>query len=349
MAAVVVLVASSAQDARAWCQALSVSPPAGVCTPRCMRPSDFPASDGVVALAWTHGCSPWTLHPDGTPDLPRETVEATIARAFATWTEIDCGGGPVGFVTPMQVAPDARCGYRDHALDGPNVNTITFAADWSGRLNSPRAFAFTHTWYNTRTGEIYGADMELNDERRTWTVCPDAGCPDDQRVDLENVLAHEVGHWLGFGHSAESEDSTMSGCSDAGEVLKRDLTDDDRAGLCELYAAGLDSTCDVPTEAPSTCSFLGRACDPARAAATCNSGYCVDLGAGPECTVPCGDDPAQCPDGFACVEAPGGGQLCAQQGCGCRAVGGRGPRGLAWLGLLGLLAALRRRAQTTSL
>lgn len=341
----VALLATASGRARAWCQSLSVTSAASPrCDAPCLTLDDFTDAEieeqGVVPLAWRQPCVEWTLHPRGTDDMPRADVEAAIARSFEVWTGASCGADPVGFVVTRRDPPDLLCEYIDHAPGGPNANVIVFADDWSARFNPPRAFALTSTWFDPGTGEILGVDLELNDERRTWTVCPAAGC-DDGRVDLENVLVHELGHWFGLAHSPESEAATMWACSDVGETLKRDLEDDDRAGWCALYEAGLGASCREEGDAPRVCRFLGDECDPMRPAATCESGYCEDLGAGPECTIPCDEDPAVCPGGFACVDAEGGSR-CAATGCGCHAA--PASPSPAWALALAVAAALRRRA-----
>ena len=56
-------------------------------------------------------------------------------------------------------------------------------------------------------------------------------------MDLENVFAHELGHYLGLAHSTEAE-ATMFASAVAGETLKRDLAADDVEGLCAAYPPG---------------------------------------------------------------------------------------------------------------
>lgn len=340
--------------ASAWCQSLSVTQATGRCDAPCLTLDDFTPEEieelRVVPLAWREPCVGWTLHPRGTEDLPREQVQAVIASSFARWTELDCGGGPVGFRVEERALPGLICDYVDFDRGRPDANVILFAEDWSERRNDPRAFALTTTWFDVPTGEILGADMELNDERRAWTVCPDEGCRDG-RVDLENVVVHEVGHFFGLAHSPDDADATMWACAEAGDTNKRDLEADDAAGWCAIYEGALEETCSPPPggEVPLRCSFVGDSCAE-RVPTAC--GYCEDLGSGPVCTLPCGADPGVCPDGFACEPlGPGGADRCVATGCACRI----GPTGSAspgwispwWIALgLALLAQRRRRRRS---
>src|SRR5690606_24022962 len=87
------------------------------------------------------------------------------------------------------------------------------------------------------TGEILDVDMEINERQGPFAICPPEGCPGMERVDLENVVTHELGHYFGLAHSADP-DATMYAFSVAGETIKRDLADDDIAGICEIYPPG---------------------------------------------------------------------------------------------------------------
>lgn len=331
----------------AYCQSLSVvDASASVCGAPCLTLRDFTPEEieerRIVPLRWERPCVTWTLHPDGTGDLPRADVVGAIERSFAAWTDTTCDGSPVGFEVTQRDVPDLRCRYIDHVLGEPNVSAILFAQDWAGRFNPPSAFALTNTWFDARTGEILGADLEINDERRAWAICPPEGCSDG-RADLENVLVHEIGHWFGFAHTPDDELATMWACSDIGETIKRDLAADDIAGWCDLYADGLSGECPEEGDAPLECRFVGDECDPMRPSATCESGYCEDLGRGSfECTIPCAlDDPLSCPEATECQEMTSGDLRCVSSGCGCRVVG-RGATPTPWL-LLGALVFLRRR------
>jgi len=92
-------------------------------------------------------------------------------------------------------------------------------------------------------------------------------------VDLENVMTHELGHYLGLAHSTVL-DATMFASAEAGETIKRDLDPDDIEGLCTIYPAGSPG---------GVCDFTPRG----GLQLDCETGCSVSsLGAGPASSLP---------------------------------------------------------------
>jgi hypothetical protein len=61
-------------------------------------------------------------------------------------------------------------------------------------------------------------------------------------VDLENVVTHEAGHFLGLGHSTV-QNSTMVANAGLGETTNRSLEVDDEMGICSIYASNPRPAC----------------------------------------------------------------------------------------------------------
>lgn len=199
-----------------------------------------------VPLAWTQRCTSIALDGVGTsPDLDENTVRQIVDDSFAKWEDTVCPNdeGDIDLEVTL-LSGLAMCNVAEFKLNEGNVNTITFVDDWSERAYDPNAFAYTTVWHNTRTGKIYDADMEINLDRGPYTVCPDdTGCVDG-RVDLQNVITHEAGHYFGIAHS-EYETATMYFTSTPGEVAKRFLRTDDVEAICSVYPPGsLAESCD---------------------------------------------------------------------------------------------------------
>jgi hypothetical protein len=112
---------------------------------------------------------------------------------------------------------------------------------------------------NVETGEIYDADVELNTadypiEQRA------AGAPSDGSYDLQSVLTHEFGHFVGLAHSP-LPGSVMFALGDSSDgTAKRALAPEDVLGVCAIYPT--DGTRSVSTLVDPGSRVAEGACDP---------------------------------------------------------------------------------------
>ncbi len=165
---------------------------------------------------------------------PQQFREA-VGRGFDTWQAVDTAS--VGFEFGGFV------GGRPLDQDGANV--IGFAS----RPDLERTLASTSFLIDTRTGEILESDIFFNSTFQ-WSVAPggEAG-----RFDVQSIATHESGHFLGLGHSllGETEPRPTGGrrllasgavmfpiAFTAGNIVDRDLTADDIAGVSDIYPDG---------------------------------------------------------------------------------------------------------------
>lgn len=94
--------------------------------------------------------------------------------------------------------------------------------------------------FDPTTGRIFDADIELNGADHVFStvdtpVCqPGAVTPRCVATDVQNTVTHEVGHFLGLGHTG-TRNSTMNDSSAMGERSKRSVDQGSRAFLCEAY------------------------------------------------------------------------------------------------------------------
>jgi MYXO-CTERM domain-containing protein len=192
-------------------------------------------------------------------------VRNIIGRSMDAWLSLECDGS----AQPLDVrelSEPSLCDRAEYNKEGPNINIIVFVEDWADRGYEAAAYALTTVWHNTRSGTIFDVDMEINEGRGPYGVCPTPEGCDDGTVDLQNVVTHEVGHLFGIAHSEQST-ATMYAVSPPGEVNKRVLARDDTTIFCMIYPPGsvpneceytprngLDLTC---AEAGCSCSAPG--------------------------------------------------------------------------------------------
>ena len=242
---VALLALAQPERASAWCR-LTTSRRQPTAAEPCILP-DTSAEPPELFLAWRRRCSGIALSVTSpSSDLTESEVVGIFERSLDTWNRVQCGGSPLGVdLTVMNQTStcDAPL-YRD---DGGNVNSVQFVVDWGARMYDPNAFALTTVWHRRSTGEILDADMDINERRGPYGICPIDGCI-ERTVDLENVVTHEMGHYLGLAHTQEAE-ATMFASAVAGETLKRDLHADDIEGLCAIYPPG---------EPAGECNFTPR-------------------------------------------------------------------------------------------
>jgi hypothetical protein len=165
----------------------------------------------------------------GSRDVPLAVLERSIRGAFDAWGEIH--GSAVSFdyegvLTGIELGYDRDNPERNH-------NAIVWSRDsWDFE---PDALAVTLTLYRRDSGVLVDADILINERTYVW------GEGDEVENDLQNAVTHEIGHFLGFGHSGESE-ATMFASAATFEIKKRTLHDDDEDAALRVYPlhAGTD-------------------------------------------------------------------------------------------------------------
>jgi MYXO-CTERM domain-containing protein len=207
-----------------------------------------------VPVYWPVSCISYDLQQDASPKwVDLDLATATAGRAFDAWSHVTCpaSGAPPSLAF-KDLGPVAcnRHEYNDeqHSVGG-NANIIMFRdSDWdaAGLSDSGSTLALTTLTFNLQSGEIYDADIEINGEKpisAADVIPPDA-------YDLQSILTHEIGHFLGLAHSqvpcSQSDCPTMNALYSRGSQDFRSLEPDDVAGICAVYPTDRQST-------PSNC------------------------------------------------------------------------------------------------
>ena len=169
-------------------------------------------------LRWTGSQITYAVNPKGSHGLSDTAIDTLVSAATRSWTDPVSG--------KLRFSNNGKTSIKT-ASHTDRVNAIFFEDDWS---QDPSLLAVTYIWSNTE-GEIIGFDMALNSEHHDWAI---DGSPEAN--DLLNTLSHEFGHALGIDHSPIEALATMYATSPPGELLKRDLHDDDIDAVSHLYA-----------------------------------------------------------------------------------------------------------------
>jgi MYXO-CTERM domain-containing protein len=223
------------RTAEAWCRMTTDPTPMNL---------PYECNPVGIPLEWRRRCIAIALNEAGARDFTLDDARSIVSSSFGAWLSLTCDDVPMDFDLRM-IDELAEVRAAEYNTGSGNVNVIAWVPDWRERDYDGRAFALTTVWHNTGTGEIYDADIEINEQIGTYTSCPSgSGCADG-RIDLQNVLTHEAGHFFGIAHS-DVMNSTMWWMANAGDVDKRVLRDDDAAAVCTVYPPAAPApTCDL--------------------------------------------------------------------------------------------------------
>jgi hypothetical protein len=153
------------------------------------------------------GCCAAALLIDcGNGDIPyylnRAASEASaraVERGFSAWEE--AGAGPFRYA-----------GRNAAGIQRDGKNTVSFLLEWPEEIPFGHV-AYTAVWYG-RSGRIVEADIICNMRLVNFTTY-ETMAPDSCFV--EEVVAHEIGHLLGYEHSDDPH-SVMYPLFQAGEM-----------------------------------------------------------------------------------------------------------------------------------
>jgi hypothetical protein len=223
-------------------------------------------TDSGAGFYWAQPVVPMTAYPNDFVETPMAMsiaeVESAVAAAAGAWSQAQ---NPCTYLD-LQVA--FSTGPAPVAGDD-NRNSVIFrstswcqlGADGTCEIEYDTvALAVTSDIADTRSGQIYDADVEVNVHDITWADV--VAHPElNGYYDLQNALTHEMGHFIGLAHTCynalvdamrdddnngnpipdcdtaplDVQATTMFPSADAGDVQKRTLAPDDQNGLCTIY------------------------------------------------------------------------------------------------------------------
>ncbi len=173
-----------------------------------------------------------------TTDVAASDAIAAIQASTATWVAVP--GGQFTY-TYAGATTSTQIGY-DFLHTSENQNIVIFQTQWTYDAS---IIGLTTVTFDSTTGEIFDADVELNNQDYSFTTSDTV-----VQTDIQNTVTHELGHFVGFAHTDEDWSTLPSDCAltatmarktQLGELCKRNLAASDMLGFTFVYPAGVSA------------------------------------------------------------------------------------------------------------
>jgi len=167
----------------------------------------------LMGLHWATTANYW-INPNNRYGFSSSAIVNVLKTSANTWDK------ETAFAVFSYKGTISRsAGKRD------SYNVISFGKYQAG------AIAVTYLWYNRYTFQIVETDTKLN------TVYGWSLTGETRKMDVQNIMTHEFGHWCGLDDLYGDVDYwlTMYGYGDYGETYKQTLGLGDINGLKAVY------------------------------------------------------------------------------------------------------------------
>ena len=170
------------------------------------------------------------INSTGSDNIPDGSHETSIRNSIRSWNDVS--GTTMTLVEDSSSASQARADWvatDTHLVYFDEANASGFFPGGSGIV------AITPVWFFSN-GAITDADILFNGSQFTFTT--DAA---SSAMDVEDVVTHELGHFLGLDHSG-IVGATMYPFVSGNVTAHRSLSDDEGNGMRDVYPAGASAS-----------------------------------------------------------------------------------------------------------
>jgi MYXO-CTERM domain-containing protein len=192
-------------------------------------------------VRWRRGDT--TIQIDASVDRLGQAARDAVGKAFGTWIEL-------GAHTPRLRFDNTKDAKLSLEPDGKNT-VLVAPITLEGHKDD---LAITLAFWDERTGSIAEADIVINANVAFEIMSREGDDPhqnvddhvqahyqcDANAYDLQNVLTHEVGHFMGLGEDMKEDAATMYYRSRRCETQKRTLEHTDTTAATSLYSTPAD-------------------------------------------------------------------------------------------------------------
>ncbi|RKY18179.1 MAG: hypothetical protein DRQ55_14050 [Planctomycetota bacterium] len=187
-------------------------------------------TSGGSVFFWPQNKLPlsYVLHADGSADVPGDADDVALRRAFAAWEQLP--GSSVSFLENADPTQRARSDW-----EADNLHLVLFDEGDGFFPFGAGVVAVTPIQFEVASGRIVDADILFNandgPSEGGFRFSADLS---GGAFDIQGVGAHEIGHFIGIGHS-QVLGATMAPFTGFANFGPRTLHADDAAAAAAIY------------------------------------------------------------------------------------------------------------------
>lgn len=221
----------AARPANAYCRTTTSGVPSGY----------DPTADGCITqgtpLAWQQSSVPIGIVSAASSQISLSDATRVEDLALSAWNHVTCVGGKANIQVsnegPFAQVP-ASCTSSD-SCDAAGHDYLVFDDSGWPHDDPANALGLTTVTFGVDDGRIFSAYTEINTATKTIVAQEP---PPMGAYDLQGILTHETGHFLGLAHAASSTSIMYAYYKQ--EAIE--LTADDEQGLCAIYPPSSQSS-----------------------------------------------------------------------------------------------------------